>query len=78
MNSSKDCRRLISEFNEYKKSEKNDINDKKTNLESILKDIHESERTENRPLYIPPEGLGPNEISQKYRDVSDILNRDNE
>ena len=44
MNSSKDCRRLISEFNEYKKSEKNDINDKKTNLESILKDIHESDK----------------------------------
>ena len=35
---------MISEFNEYKKSEKNDINDKKTNLESILKDIHESDK----------------------------------
>ena len=71
---SKECRRLIKEFDEYKKVEKNDIKNKKTELESILTDIHESERSENRPLYIPPEGLGPNEISQKCRDLEEAEN----
>ena len=68
---SKDCRRLKEEFANYQKTEKEDIKNRKTDLESMLSDIHESERAENRPLYIPPEGLGPNEISQKYRDFEE-------
>ena len=63
--SSKECRKLIKELDEYKKGEKMDIKAKKTDLESMLADIHESERSENRPLYIPPEGLGPNEYEQR-------------
>ena len=62
--SGKECRKLIKELEEYKKVEKVDMKTKKT-------DIHESERAESRPMYIPPEGLGPNEISQKYRDVEE-------
>ena len=69
--SSKECRKLIKELYEYKKGEKMEIKAKKTDLESMLMDIHESERSENRPLYIPPEGLGPNELSQKYRDLEE-------
>lgn len=72
--SSKECRKLIKELDEYKKGEKMDIKAKKTDLESMLADIHESERSENRPLYIPPEGLGPNELSQKYRDLEEAEN----
>ena len=72
--SSKECRKLIKELEEYKKGEKMDMKEKKTDLESMLTDIHESERAENRPLYIPPEGLGPNELSQKYRDLEEAEN----
>lgn len=70
----KECRRLIKELEEYKKVEKTDIKSKKTELEGMLEDIHDSQRSENRPVYIPPEGLGPNEISQKYRDVEEAEN----
>ena len=69
--SGKECRKLIKELEEYKKVEKVDMKTKKTDIEGMLEDIHESERAESRPMYIPPEGLGPNEISQKYRDVED-------
>lgn len=70
----KDCRRLKEEFANYQKTEKEEIKARKGELESMLSDIHESERAENRPLYIPPEGLGPNEISQKYRDFEEAEN----
>lgn len=69
--SGKECRKLIKELEEYKKVEKVDMKTKKTDIEGMLEDIHESERAESRPMYIPPEGLGPNEISQKYRDVEE-------
>ena len=69
--SSKECRKLIKDLDEYNKGEKMEIKAKKTDLESMLMDIHESERSENRPLYIPPEGQGPNELSQKYRDLEE-------
>ena len=65
---------MIKELELYKKEEKADIKSKKTDLEGMLEDIHESERAENRPMYIPSEGLGPNEISQKYRDVEEAEN----
>ena len=74
MSSAKDCRRLKEEFSNYQKTEKEEIKNRKGDLESMLSDIHESERAENRPLYIPPEGLGPNEISQKYRDFEEAEN----
>ena len=70
----KECRRLIKELEEYRKVEKTDIKSKKTELEGMLEDIHDSQRAENRPVYIPPEGLGPNEISQKFRDVEEAEN----
>ena len=53
MRSGKECRKLIKELEEYKKVEKVDMKTKKTDIEGMLEDIHESERAESRPMYIP-------------------------
>ena len=42
--SGKECRKLIKELEEYKKVEKVDMKTKKTDIEGMLEDIHESER----------------------------------
>lgn len=59
------------DFNEYKKSEKPPKQAEKLALEDAFSNIQMKLSTHNRPAYVPPAGLGPDDINQLWSGLGD-------